>query len=86
MWAVFGVQVIASTTMLHHDQRSWHVDAAPEPREIIWTHLGWRRWERRLRSILSWLTFFLIVAFYVPFVAAVQGLLQVCLSSFTQSS
>lgn len=53
------------------------MDAAPEPRELIWPNLGYRRWERRLRQGVSWAAFFLIVAFYVPVVAAIQGLLQV---------
>eukprot|EP00884_Botryococcus_braunii_P007497 jgi/Botrbrau1/16749/Bobra.0277s0005.1 len=54
----------------------WHVDVAPEPREVLWKNLGYRRWERKLRQGLSWAAFFLIVAFYIPVVAAIQGLLQ----------
>ena len=37
----------------------------------------WRSWERQLRSALCWAVFFVMIAFYLPVVAAVQALLQV---------
>ena len=42
--------------------------------------LRWRKWERTARFSLVWAFFFLIVAFYIPVVSAIQALLQVILS------
>ena len=33
-------QAVASTAMLHHDRTAWLADAAPEPRDVIWSNLG----------------------------------------------
>ena len=37
----------------------------------------WRSWELQLRTALCWVVFFVMIAFYLPVVAAVQALLQV---------
>ena len=38
-------QAVASNSMLHHDRTAWLADAAPEPRDVIWSNLGWAsRW------------------------------------------
>ena len=34
------LQAVASNSMLHHDRTAWLADAAPEPRDVIWTNLG----------------------------------------------
>ena len=34
-------------------------------------------WERQLRAVLCWVVFFVMIAFYLPVVAAIQALLQV---------
>ena len=73
---VCGAQAVASTSMLHHDRSAWLCKAAPEPRDIIWGNLGWRAWERQLRSVGCWAVFFVMVAFYLPVVTAIQALLQ----------
>ncbi|KAK9843537.1 hypothetical protein WJX81_008012 [Elliptochloris bilobata] len=70
-------QAIASTSMLHHDRRAWLTQAAPGPDDIIWRNLGWRRWERQLRTGAAWVAFFALVSFYIPVVTAIQALLQV---------
>ena len=41
----------------------------------------WRNWERQLRAVLCWAVFFVMIAFYLPVVAAIQALLQVSLLS-----
>ena len=33
-------QVIASSSLLHHDQSSWAADAAPNSDELVWANLG----------------------------------------------
>jgi hypothetical protein len=33
-------------------------------------------WERQLRAVLTWLVFFVMIAFYLPVVTAIQALLQ----------
>lgn len=35
------MQAVASTAMLHHDRTAWLADAAPEPRDVIWSNLGY---------------------------------------------
>ena len=40
-------------------------------------------WERQLRAVLCWAVFFVMIAFYLPVVAAIQALLQVSLLSLT---
>jgi hypothetical protein len=62
--------------MLHHDRSAWLCKAAPEPRDVIWGNLGWRAWERQLRAVGCWAVFFVMVAFYLPVVTAIQALLQ----------
>ena len=42
-------------------------------------------WERQLRAVLCWAVFFVMIAFYLPVVAAIQALLQVRLSSMSGS-
>ncbi len=37
----------------------------------------WRLWERQLRSVVCWVVFFCMIAFYLPVVTAIQALLQV---------
>ena len=37
----------------------------------------WRVWERQLRAIGCWAVFFVMLAFYLPVVTAIQALLQV---------
>ena len=45
----------------------------------------WRMWERQLRAVLCWAVFFVMIAFYLPVVAAIQALLQVSLCYLNQS-
>ena len=33
-------QMVASSTMQHHDQRTWTTSTAPNPSTIIWENLG----------------------------------------------
>jgi len=33
-------QVIACSSLLHHDQRAWAADAAPNSEELVWANLG----------------------------------------------
>ncbi len=40
-------------------------------------HDRWRKWERAIRMAFIWAVFFVIVAFYIPVVSAIQGLLKV---------
>ncbi|DBA81315.1 TPA: hypothetical protein ACH3X2_006925 [Trebouxia sp. C0005] len=51
-------QVIACSSLLHHDQRAWAADAAPNSEELVWANLGWRSWERQLRFVAVWGAFF----------------------------
>ena len=37
---IFALQAVASNSMLHHDRTAWLADAAPEPRDVIWSNLG----------------------------------------------
>ena len=46
---------------------------------LMWRR--WRSWERQLRTALCWVVFFVMIAFYLPVVAAVQALLQVSAAS-----
>ncbi|KAK9804434.1 hypothetical protein WJX72_012500 [[Myrmecia] bisecta] len=70
-------QVIASTSMQHHDQRAWRVSAAPGPDEIVWRNLRWRKWERKVRTVLVWSAFVCLTLFYMIPVGAVQALIEV---------
>jgi len=35
--------VIACSSLLHHDQRAWAADAAPNSEELVWANLGCSR-------------------------------------------
>ena len=43
-------------------------------------------WERQLRAVLCWAVFFVMIAFYLPVVAAIQALLQVSLCFLSPSA
>ncbi|KAL0039508.1 hypothetical protein WJX77_000232 [Trebouxia sp. C0004] len=70
-------QVIACSSLLHHDQRAWAADAAPNSEELVWANLGWRSWERQLRFVAVWAAFFALALFYIIPITAVQGLINV---------
>eukprot|EP00891_Asterochloris_glomerata_P009705 jgi/Astpho2/9705/Aster-03695 len=70
-------QTVASTSMMHHDQRYWTTSAAPTPKEIVWSNLGEASGVRGLRTLAAWAIFFVMCAFYFIPVSAVQALIQV---------
>eukprot|EP00891_Asterochloris_glomerata_P001750 jgi/Astpho2/1750/Aster-04171 len=69
-------QVIAATSMLHHDLQAWTVREAPQYEEVFWPNVSWRRWERKLRSFAVWGAFFTLALFYLIPISAVQSLIQ----------
>ncbi|KAL3134038.1 hypothetical protein ABBQ32_008470 [Trebouxia sp. C0010 RCD-2024] len=70
-------QVIASSSLLHHDQSAWAADAAPNSDELVWANLGWRSWERQVRFVAVWGAFVALALFYIIPITAVQGLINV---------
>ena len=71
-----GAQVVAAGALMSEDLTAWRCQAAPRPQEIFWPNLGLRRWERSARGLGMWLAFFLLVAFFMIPVTAVQALLS----------
>ncbi|KAK9819826.1 hypothetical protein WJX72_002804 [[Myrmecia] bisecta] len=70
-------QVVASTSMIHHDRRYWSTEAAPAPKDTIYANLGMRGYQRQLRFFISWAIFFTIASFYLIPVAAIQAVLEI---------
>lgn len=69
-------QVIASQVMMSEDLSTWVTRPAPQPEEIIWNNLRLRLPERQIRHKLYIIFFWLLMAFYMIPVAAVQVLLS----------
>ena len=69
-------QVIASQVMMSEDLTTWVTKPAPQPEEIIWNNLRMRSGERQIRHRIYILCFWLLMAFYMIPVAAVQVLIS----------
>lgn len=67
-----ATQARAATSLHQHEEISWRFQAAPEPRELVWSNLRMRLWQRSLRSILLWLVFIAMTIFYIIPVTLVQ--------------
>ena len=54
---------------------------------LIWSGLvcRYRRWERKLRTTLSWVAVVVVSGSFLPVSLAVQGLIQACICSYTSS-
>jgi Calcium-dependent channel, 7TM region, putative phosphate/Cytosolic domain of 10TM putative phosphate transporter len=79
-------QVVAAGAMMSEDLSAWRTQAAPRPDEVIWKNLGLRQWERSSRKAGMWVAFFLLMAFFMIPVTAVQALLSTnSLVSFIQN-
>ncbi|KAK9902019.1 hypothetical protein WJX75_001351 [Coccomyxa subellipsoidea] len=70
-------QVKATTSTQHHDTSTWKVSAAPGHEEVIWGNLRWRAWERSARFVAVWAAFFVLTAFYLIPIIAIQGLINI---------
>ncbi|PSC73975.1 ERD4-related membrane isoform B [Micractinium conductrix] len=69
-------QVVASRTMMSEDLSTWSVQPAPGAEELVWGNLGWRSWERTGRVIAMWALFWVMAAFFMIPVTAVQGIIS----------
>ncbi|KAI8112616.1 hypothetical protein M9434_003937 [Picochlorum sp. BPE23] len=69
-------QVIASQVMMSEDLSTWVTKPAPQPEEIIWNNLRMRSAERQIRQKMYIIFFWLLMAFYMIPVAAVQVLIS----------
>ena len=69
-------QVIASHAMMSEDLSAWICQPAPQPQEIIWKNLQLRAWERNSRHKTYLVSYWVLVAFYMIPVAAVQVLIS----------
>lgn len=68
-------KVIAAGAMMSEDLSAWKCQGAPRPDEIVWKNLGLRLWERSARRAVLWVVFFLLMAFFMIPVTAVQSLI-----------
>jgi hypothetical protein len=62
--------------MMSEDLSTWQTQAAPRLEEVLWNNLGLRQWERSSRLAAMWVAFFLLMAFFMIPVTAVQALLS----------
>lgn len=69
-------QAMASQTMLCEDTSSWETGPAPGPDELVWDNLRIRKRERDIRATTYTVAFWVLCAFYMIPVAAVQVLLS----------
>lgn len=69
-------QVIASQTMMCEDLGTWVTSPAPGPDELYWGNLRIRKRERDIRATTYTVAFWVLMAFYMIPVAAVQVLLS----------
>lgn len=69
-------KVIAAGALMCEDLSAWRTQAAPRPDEVLWKNLGLRQWERSSRQAATWVAFFLLMAFFMIPVTAVQALLS----------
>jgi hypothetical protein len=69
-------QVIASQTMMCEDLSAWVTGPAPGPGELVWGNLRMRKRERETRSLSYTALFWILMAFYMIPVTAVQVLLS----------
>ncbi|KAH7620097.1 hypothetical protein Ndes2526B_g05351 [Nannochloris sp. 'desiccata'] len=69
-------QVVAAGAMMSEDLSAWKTQAAPRPDEVLWKNLGLRQWERSSRHAAMWVAFFVLIAFFMIPVTAVQALLS----------
>lgn len=69
-------QAMASQTMLCEDTSSWVTGPAPGPDELVWDNLRIRKRERDIRATTYTVLFWVLMAFYMIPVAAVQVLLS----------
>lgn len=68
-------QVQAANALMSEDLSTWRCQAAPRPSEIVWKNVGMRTWERSARTLLMWICFVLLAAFFMIPVTAVQAIL-----------
>ncbi|KAL3133713.1 hypothetical protein ABBQ32_008207 [Trebouxia sp. C0010 RCD-2024] len=68
---------VAATSMMHHDLRHWSTRAAPSPRDVLWSNVGFSSATYLGAAVLAWTLFALLAIFYLIPVGAVQALLQV---------
>ena len=69
-------QVTASQTMMCEDLDAWVTGPAPGVNEIFWSNLRMRKRERDIRDTAYTVSFWLLMAFYMIPVSAVQVLLS----------
>ena len=67
---------MASQTMLCEDVSSWVTGPAPGPDELVWDNLRIRKRERDIRATTYTVAFWVLMAFYMIPVTAVQVLLS----------
>eukprot|EP00803_Ostreobium_quekettii_P011457 evm.model.scf_1059.5 EVM.evm.TU.scf_1059.5 scf_1059:28549-38537(-) len=70
-------QVVAATSLHHHDESVWQVQPAPGPEEVYWPNIKWRSWEKAIRTNCIWMAFgVMCFTFMIP-VAAIQALIEI---------
>lgn len=69
-------QVVGASAFFHHFESVWNSNPAPHPAEIVWENLKMRTWERTLRTVVSWILFALLCAFFMIPIGAAQALIE----------
>ncbi|KAL5196881.1 hypothetical protein ABZP36_000393 [Zizania latifolia] len=64
----------ASQTLHAQMYDRWTVMQAPEPREIIWSNLSKKMYERQIRQVVIYMIVFLTVVFYMVPITAISAL------------
>jgi len=72
-----ATQAHASGSLHHHSEADWVIQAAPEPRDVIWENLRMRAWLVGILSMFSWAVYIVVLIFYAAPVVFVQGLVNV---------